>query len=473
MENKNRYQSLMSNTFIFALSTISSKLMVFLLMPLYTRLLSPADYAVMDIIVQTSNLLTPLVFVSISEAVIRYCLDASIKKHDVYTIGISTCIKGSLLFLLALPLLSLYELTSSYTLLIYFYVVSSCFRGVVSQFTRGIGLVRLYAFDSVFATLNIIILNIILMVGFKLGVTGYILSIVLSNFLSIIFLTTMANLNKYLILGKSSRRVSKQMIKYSAPLIPTTIFWWVINVSDRYIVNFFLGETITGLYSTAYKIPTIIFLISSIFTQAWQLSAISEYSEKDKDAFYSKIFSMLSATIFTAASGIILLLKPITYILVAPDYYPSLEYAPTLVLALIFSCFSTFYSSFYMASKQNKMSLITTMIGAFVNLALNFILIPIMGALGAAVATLISYMAVYLLRAVDTRRFVKLKVSILTMALNIAALGLQVVASTLSVNINWLVQLLLTVFIILLNLKPLLDILVMVIEAVQKKRKKK
>ncbi len=471
MKAENKYTSLMNNTFIFAISTISSKLMVFLLMPLYTRLLTPADYAVMDIIVQSSNLIIPLVFVGMSEAVIRYSLDKSVRKSDVFTVGITTCLKGFVAFLLLLPLLTLYEHTADYIIYIYLYVISACLRGVCTQFTRGIGYVRLYAFDSVFATITILIFNVIFMVVFRLGVTGYILSIIFSNLISVLFLALSAKLHRYFKPINYSKKVRRQMISYALPLIPTTIFWWIMNVSDRYLVEYFTDATTMGLYSASYKIPTIIFLISSIFTQAWQLSAISEYDQKDKDKFYSRVFNLLMSAVFSAASFIILAIKPFTFILMEASYHSTTQTAVVLVLAMVFSCFCTFYSSFYMASKKNNMSLVTTLVGAVMNLLLNILMIPIIGAQGAAVSTFISYFSVFVFRVIDTRRFVKLKINYTVLMFNLLAVILQIVSTLVQVQHNWLVQLLLFIFILLLNLKSLLITLIHIYEKYSKRKK--
>ena len=452
----NKYSKLLNNTIIFGIATFSSKLMVFLLMPLYTRLLTPDDYGVMEIIVSTCNLLIPIVFVSIQEAVIRYALDKSVKKSDVFTVGLTTCFKGFLLFLPFLFLLKLNDTLSSYTFLIYMYIVSACLRAVFSQFTRGIGYVKLYAADGIIATFTVVLFNLIFMLGFKMGVRGYVLSIILSNFISVLFLAITGKLGRFLSFGGTPAKLRKQMIQYSIPLIPTTIFWWIMNVSDRYIVDAFNGAYDTGIYSAAYKIPTIITLLSSIFVQAWQLSAVSEFEKEGSEKFYSKIFSFLQAIIFPVASGIIMLVKPFTRILVAESYYQAANYTPMLICAVILSCFATFYSSFYMASKNNKMSLVTTLTGAVMNIVLNFIFIPKWGPQGAAIATLISYFTVFVMRAVDTRRFVKMKINVGNMALNFLAIGLQVWASILGVKNNWLVQLLLCIFVVMLNFRTVI-----------------
>ena len=86
------------------------------------------------------------------------------------------------------------------------------------------------------------------------------------------------------------RETVREMIIYSLPLIPATIMWSITNVSDRFFVTYYMGEAQNGIYSVAYKLPTIISVISAIFTQAWQLSAIGERESDDREQFYSNIF---------------------------------------------------------------------------------------------------------------------------------------------------------------------------------------
>src|SRR5699024_10413807 len=148
--------------------------------------------------------------------------------------------------------------------------------------------------------------------------------------------------------------------------------------------------------------------ISNIFSQAWQISAVSEADDPGQTRFYSEIFSSYQTVVFMCASGVLLLIQPITRILVSPDFYPSWQYVPFLVLSVIFSCFATFLGTFYMVAKKNAMVLITTCVGAALNLLLNYLLIPKYGVNGAAFATFVCYFVVFALRAVDTRRIVRL-----------------------------------------------------------------
>jgi O-antigen/teichoic acid export membrane protein len=186
------------------------------------------------------------------------------------------------------------------------------------------------------------------------------------------------------------------MLKFSLPLIPTVVFWWVTNVSSRYIVGYMLGSDANGLYAVSYKIPTIIILFSGIFIEAWQMSAVTE--EQNREAFFTKVFAAYQAVVFLAASALIVLSKIITTILVAPSFFESWRYIPFLVMSTTFSCFVTFLGSVYMVEKKSIISLVTTLVGAVINVMLNLLLIPVVGVNGAAFAMFASYFVVFILR---------------------------------------------------------------------------
>ena len=451
----NKYKKLIGNTVIFAIGSFSSKLLVFLLMPLYTRVLTTSDYGVMDIIVNTSNLLIPIVMVSINEGIIRFGLDRSVRKSDVLSTGLGVCLAGFLVFGLFIPLMKRVEFISSYTMLIYAYVLAGCLKSVVSQFVRAIGYVKLYAFDGILSTFTTVVFNILLLVVFKWGINGYALSTVLSNVLSVLFLFWIANLKKFVKPRQVSPAIAKAMLVYSLPLIPTTIFWWITNVSGRYMVTYFLGESANGLFSVAYKIPTVITMISGIFSQAWQISAVTEADDPGQSRFYSDIFSSYQTVVFMCASGVLLLIKPITAILVSEAFYPSWKYVPFLVLSVIFSCFVTFLGTFYMVAKKNAMALVTTCVGAGLNLVLNYFLIPKYGVNGAAFATFACYFTVFVLRAVDTRRIVRLDLGLGRMALNTLGVAAQALCLLYEVKFLYPIQIGIVLLLCLVNLKSI------------------
>ena len=226
-------------------------------------------------------------------------------------------------------------------------------------------------------------------------------------------------------------------------------------MASRYLIAWFLGAQANGLFAVAYKIPTIIVLMSNIFMDAWQMSAVSDTSSK-RASFFTHVFLCYQALICTAASGLILFSKVITKILVSDAFYPSWKFIPFLLLSTVFSCMSTFLGSVYMVEKKSVLNFITTGIGALVNVALSFFLIQTdLQANGAAVATFISYLLVFLLRVVDTKRFLPMKFHFSRLVFNSVVLLAQAIIMILEIRGWILFELLLTALMVIANIGSL------------------
>lgn len=401
-----KYKRLASNTLIFAIGTFSSKLLSFFLTRLYTEVLDKAQYGVTDLIQQSGNLLLPLVTLGITNAVVRFGLDNGVRKQDVFTTGLLSLAGGIVLLLLISPLLGMIELLSGHIWLLCLFVFMSSLRSLCAQFVRAQSRVKLFAIDGILSTATTILFNLLYLVVFKWGVFGYIFSIVCSDALSVVFLAVTAKLHRFIDFRKLERTQSKAMLRYSIPLIPNTILWWITNVSDRYIVAAVCGESANGMYAAAYKIPSLIMLASGIFMDAWQISAFTE--KEGRDRFYSKVMSTYSSLLFVMASGVILFTRFIPRFLFAEAYYDAWRYIPLLVAAMVFTCMVNFLGSIYMLERKSARSLITAAISAVINVLLNIWWIPLFGVNGAAAATLVCYLVVFVIRLWDTRRYIRI-----------------------------------------------------------------
>jgi O-antigen/teichoic acid export membrane protein len=181
------------------------------------------------------------------------------------------------------------------------------------------------------------------------------------------------------------------------------------------MVTGFIGSSANGLYTAASKIPNFIIMFSSIFIDAWQLSAVDEYDSEGKAEFFTKIFRTYSAGVFTVSSGLILVCQFVTKILVANSYYESWKYVPILIIATTMSCFVSFLGSVYMAEKESVMAMVTAVTGAVANIGLNLILIPKLGAIetslggvGAAASTVVAFVIIFVTRTFNTKKYVKI-----------------------------------------------------------------
>ncbi len=453
-----KYKRLFSNTLIFAVGTFGSKLLVFFLMPLYTHVLTDAEYGTSDLLQQSANLLVPLVTFGITDAVIRFGLDRKVRNTQVLTTALVTLLAGFVLLFLCYPLLALIPGLNDYTTLLCVFVMTSSLRLLFQQFVRAKGYIKLYAADGILSTAMTLLFTIVFLLGFRWGVVGYLAAIVCADGCSCLFLLYNGQILRYFrpsCLRQNS--VWKEMLRYSIPMIPNTVFWWVTTVSSRYIITAMMenGTSVNGLYAAAYKWPSAIILVSNIFMNAWQMSAITE--EKGRARFFSQVFHSLSSLVFIIGSFLILFAKVITIVMVDDSYYESWQYVPILSVATVYSCMVTFLGTVYMVNKKSILSLTTTAAGAVINVIFSFALIPAFGANGAAFAMFISYLVVFLLRAFDTRRFIHMKIGAFRLICNTVLLLVQAFIMIFEVPLWIPIEIVLTLIMVLLNIGGLLS----------------
>lgn len=418
----NKYQKLAGNTLIFAIGTFGMKLLSFLLTRLYTGCMTTEEYGDANLIYQASNILYPIVTMSMADAVIRFGMEKKYDSRSVYTVAISATMIGLAALTLLSPLFNLTDIYNGYSFLLYLYCFFSCLRQVTSNFVRAKGYVKLFAADGIFATFIMLVCNIIFLKFLNLGVTGYVMSFIISDFLSFVELILIAGLHKSLDFKYFSKKLFKEMLKYSAPLIPAYIMWWITAASDQYFVKLLCGGAVNGIYSGSNKIPSLLLMFTTLFFQAWQMSAIENRDDKDLAKFYTKIYGAYSSAIMIAAAGVIMLVQPLNKILLSSDpehdYTYAYHYTAILVVAMIFQCLCQFTSSVYNVKKKSVNSLLTSMIAGGVNILLNFLLIPKYGAYGAAIATALSYAACFAVRIFDVRNMIPFKARHVRMIIN-------------------------------------------------------
>lgn len=432
--NRQSYKRLFSNTVIFAIGSFGSKLLVLILVPLYTAALSPEQYGTVDLVAQTANILLPIFTLSVSEAALRFGLDAKSpeQRRTVYTTCLGIVVAGLTLMAAIFPLLARFEYLDGFTIILYIYVWTASLKQLNATYTRSLEKVKLFAFDGILTTFLMIILNIIFLLKLKWGMTGYLLAIILSDLSSSIFLFIAAGLRRYVDPKRFRLSALRDMLRYCAPLVPTTLLWLVTSISDRFIITYFHGEAMNGINTVAYKIPTIITTVFTMFSQAWNMSAIQENGSEGREEFYTSVFKLNSSFMYLLAAGILLINRPLTYIWVNPNYHEAMLYSPILTLATVFTCFNVFLGSVYIAEKKTKRSFITSLAAGIINIILNFLLIPKFGIYGAAGATFAAYFAVFFFRLFDTSRIIRFRYNLAAILLNTAVLVVMAILNQFS-----------------------------------------
>ncbi len=407
----NKYRTLASNMFILAVGQLGSKLLVYVMLRFYTNILGTEGYGVMSNIVTACDLLISTVSLSVSSAVLRFALEKSNDGRMVLSIAINTILINSLVFLCTVPLIGMIPIFRGYELLIYVYVVIAMVKDSSAIYVRSRYSVGLFAVDGIVTTVSTVVYNLILLGVFHYGVAGYVFSIVLGNITSLVFLgITTKFFADYRPFG-CDKTLRAAMLRYCVPLMPTTIMWWIISFSDLYMITYFIGESANGIYAFAYKFPNLAIVVMGVFSQAWRMSAITERNSRTTSNFYSNTFSMMQTIMFLASAGIMLILRPVIMPFFGSEEFRSAYlYVPILLGAVIFQSFDNFLASIYEAARKTTHSMTSSAVGAASNILLNIVLIKLFGIMGAAVATISSYIIVFIYRIIDTKKYLYMKI---------------------------------------------------------------
>lgn len=420
-------KKLFKNTLLLILGNFASKILVFLLVPFYTSILSTEEYAISDLLVTTVNLAYPLLTLMISTSVLRFCLDKDSDRKQIFSIGFYLEIIGSVILSILAFLFADYFDFGEYKLYFIAYFVSYSIQTLVLQYAKGKEYVAVYSIGSVCNTISLISCNLLFLLKCGLGIKGYLLSMIIANVSAAIIVFTLSKAYRdFLSIKKIDLKILKKMVLYSLPLIPNSISWWISNSSDRYILGYFTNLNELGTYSVAYKIPSILITISGIMISAWELSAVDEFGSEENRVFYSKVYNSYYHISLIGCAILIILVKPLATILFNNDFYTAWRYVPLLAFSSVFNILSGFIGTIFTSAKKTKSIFITTMIGAFSNILLNFALIPFIGAFGAAIATVVSYIVTFVIRLKASEKIMKLSYDMKSSIISLFMLGIMV-----------------------------------------------
>ncbi len=405
-----REEKLLKNTLILSIGTILPKLAVFITLPIYTKYLTKTEYGIYDLIASVVLFLVPLITLQIQDGIFRYLLEeknSENKSKIITTTTIFVTLTTVIIGFIAFFVLRNIEFTLRILILLYFlfYILLQ----VVMQIARGIGENKKYSVASIINSFFNIVLVIPLLVCIRLGINGLMLSLTVSMIVSIIYLAKSIKLFKYLNFKYWDFNYLKNIMKYSIPMIPNSIAWWVINLSDRLIITNKLGLEQNAIYAASNKIPSIYNIAYTTFNMAWQESATVEKNSKDVCEYYSNIFKNLLELLFGAILVIIAVSPIIFRILIDSSYNEAMKQMPILFLALFFLSFANFYGGIYVAFKKTKKVAKSSLWGAIINIVVNLLFIKRIGLYAASISTLISYVFITIYRAIDIQKEFKIK----------------------------------------------------------------
>lgn len=407
-ESRNKY--LLKNTAIFTLGNFASKFISFFLVPLYTNVLTTQEYGTVDLVVTICTIAVPIITLNIMEGVMRFNLDKGTDKNKITKIGISILSFGCMCGLILIPICTLWNAISTINVLVYFYVVCSASCQVFLADLRGKEKLLQYSIGNILNTLLIACLNILFLLAFKWGMSGYLLAYTIANFIVALYAFIVGKGYKA-IKCPLDKQIMRAMVKYSIVLIPNSFMWWIMNSSDHLMVTSMVGVAANGIYAISYKLPTLISSFTGIFTQAWTYSAIRESGSEDEVDYNNSVFKANMAVSIILGISIISISQLFLSYYVSEHYFEAWKYIPPLTIGYVFMTLGSFVGCSYVVHKDTRGILFSGCFGAVINIALNFLLIGRIGIMGAAIATCISYVGVFMYRLIDTRKYIPIKVN--------------------------------------------------------------
>ncbi|MEG0770871.1 MAG: oligosaccharide flippase family protein, partial [Clostridia bacterium] len=427
-----RYKKLMSNTVIFAISNFAQRGIGFVLMPLYTSVMTTDGFGTFDVLNNVILLLIPILTLSMSDAILRFSIDSEKGRGEYFSTGMAVVIGSSVFLIACYPILQMVEFMKGYVLVFVLLYFTSALRTYMAQFVRGVGKVMLFAIDGIIMTVVLVGGNLLFLVTLRLGPTGYLISLVLSNVVSIVILSIFGKVWKFFKIKSIKKKAFGELFRYSAPLIPNSISWWATNLFNRYIVIAACSVAINGLFASAARIPSMLMVFSTIFMQAWQLSAVMEYNSKDREKFYTTIYKYFSTFIFVCCSFLLATLTLYSKLLFQKEFSEAWVFVPFLMLGMVFNCLVAFFGSVYISAKKTKMNFYSSFIGAVVTIILCLVLVPLaakispeFGAKMAGVATMMGFAVMWVIRIKDTRKYVKIGINYYSTVCNLGLIFVQ------------------------------------------------
>lgn len=400
---------LLKNIGFLTLSSFSTKILGFILIPLYTNVLSTYEYGVYDLVSMTVSLLIPIVTLNIADSALRFSLDKNNDEKEVFSVSLKYYAAGFLLagfFVTVNDIFTISSAIKEYTLFFLLLYLTMALTNILSVFARGTDCVKESSISGALGAAVTIILNVIFLIPLKSGLKGYFMASVLGLSVQIIYLTVKLRLWNYFLRQIGNKALEKDMVNFSRPLIANNAAWWVNNSSDRYVVTYFCGIEANGIYSVGYKIPALLNVLQTIFQQAWMLSAVKEYEREDSTGFFSKSYNVYNGIMVIVCSVLIMINKPLAHILYAKDFYQAWKYVPYLSIGFVFMAMANFMGGIFQAVNETKIIAASTLAGAAVNAVLDVMMTPYIGPVGAALATSISYFTVWVCRVAAVRQFI-------------------------------------------------------------------
>jgi O-antigen/teichoic acid export membrane protein len=477
----NRSKKLFKNTAYVVVGNLGTRFISLIIMPFYTYWLVASEFGTIDLVSTYVMLFSGIVNFGLPEALFRFPKNKPIEEKKKYVTSAVTLLMYSAVFIFIVFTLirciwHVDNVFTQYTYYIYTFLFLTSFTSFLTQLSRGLDRIDLYSSTGIIGSLVNVSLVFVLVP--KYHVVGCFMMQIIASLVVIFYLCIRLRISHYINLKCFSRSHLREMLAYSVPIIPNSIFWWTIDASNKLFLESYIGLSAVGLFALSNKFPTLLSNMVNLFFVSWQITSIEEYQKENYAIFYNKIFrSLFLFAILLSAAAVVVTKLFIIYIL-SDNYAESAQYLPILYMSLAFSVMSSFFATNFTTYKNTKMLFYTTVIGAGVAIIINFLLIPYWGVWAAALSIMLSQMSVALVRYTRSEKYIHLinkQKYLVTCVLYVLGMIMCILLnnSMIYTTINVLILLIIVAIINRDAIKPLTELILSKINSLRMKYRKR
>lgn len=453
--SKNKYNNLFSDILIFIIGTVLAKAIQFILMPLYTSVMSAEAYGIAELTNNLAELFYPIATVCIYEAAFRFAVDPNFD-NSVLAKTVCKVLLKSLIVGFIITLIMKYVFNYEYAYYLFFVLYSYSIRMCAAYYTRGKGRSKRFAISGVVNAISLSLFSVLFLVLFKMGEEGYLLSIGLGYCASALYLLIQKDVISDLVQNPIVDSSPSLLYKYCFPLITYNVLYWFTTISGRYILMWFTDNSTAGKYVAAIKIAAVVNMIQQAIYAAFQLNSSKAFTEEGKEKYYSKVINLF-ITLYIVFGSIVISFTPLlAKITLKNEFYSAKCYLPIIVFAALISCISSLIGTMYSTYKKTKRMVGVSLVGALVNVVVGVLLCPVIGIWGICIASVLCYFVQTIYKFIDVNKFCKINYQWSRIFFNTAMLLAQVVVLSYWFDKTQYFSMLLSLILLLLNSKTII-----------------
>jgi len=381
------------STVIYLFGSVATKLISFLLLPVHTQYIAPAELGYYDLATTYILLISSVLFLDIWSGIMRFMFNHQ-KLEDRYSViysGLVLFFSSTALYALLFFGITLF-FPVQYKVYVFLYGLIICVQNLYSYVSRALGYNVLFAASGALSTLINVGLNLLLLTVFHWDYRALYLSYISGILVQCLLLEGKVHLLTRFRRGMIQSSLVKQLFRFSLPLSVNSVCYWLLTGYNKVVISS-MGTEFNGYFAVATKFSLVLNLLSSCFSMAWQELAFGKSGQDAGTAqFYSKATNLYVKFLFCGALGLIPLVNLAFPYLVDPQYQSALSIVPIYILATVAGILSTFLNSILTAYLKTTSIFYCTLFACLTNVATVHLLIGPLGVQAACISLLLGYL---------------------------------------------------------------------------------